>query len=311
MQQLSSIENPRVIFLGVGELGAACLRGLIASRFRPLLVLTTPVDRLAAPVELVCRQAEIACLRPHSINSAEVKEHISLRNPDLGILGGFGEILRPRIFSIPRFGFINLHLSLLPHYRGPRPWKWAIARGETVTGVTVHRVAKQIDRGAIIAQESVSISRTDDADSLFKKLVAVAPAHLLQSAEGMLSGRLVAIEQDPNAGSYFTGPLPEDACIAWHWPARRICNLIRGFAPWPGGRCRLDGHVVRLACASLEETASTAEPGTVLSISNQGTARVSAVDGVLHFPNVIDERGNDRLNLCVGQRFSDLNALGE
>jgi methionyl-tRNA formyltransferase len=294
----------RLVFIGVGRLGAACVGPLIRSGLKPRLVLTSPLDHLSAPLEQICQRYDIPCSRPGSFNEDDVREQITTIRPDLGVIGGAGEILRERILTIPRLGFLNVHLSLLPHYRGPRPWKWAIARGETQTGITVHQLDKRIDSGPILAQTVIDITPADNADSLFQKLVEQSPGLLLQSIEGFVSGRIYPRAQDSARASYYSGPTLSDARISWDWSTQRIHNLVRGFGPSLGGHCRLDDRDVRIVRTSVCPGTPGAPPGSILSIPRPGESLVATSDGVLLVHELYDSASGRLVTPQLRQRFT-------
>jgi methionyl-tRNA formyltransferase len=128
---------------------------------------------------------------------------------------------------------------------------------------------------------------------------------LLRSIEEFLSGHVQPTAQDTGRASYFSGPTQSDAQFSWNWPAQRIYDLIRGFAPWPGGQCRLDGQPVRIVRASIVNDAASAPPGTILSIPNPGEAHVATADRVLLVHEVCGSDADSLVRPQSRQRFTE------
>ena len=149
----------------------------------------------------------LECLRVTDVNAADVLEAFRLFAPDLGVMCSFSQILRPHLLSIPRFGVVNLHPSLLPKYRGPYPFYWVLQRGETRTGVTIHQVDAGVDSGDIILQESFDINRGDSKRSLRRKTCEIGPPLLLRAIRLIEEGRATRVPQNEADAEYFSFPL--------------------------------------------------------------------------------------------------------
>jgi methionyl-tRNA formyltransferase len=154
--------------------------------------------------------------------------------PDLIAVAGYHRILPAALLQLAPRGAINLHGSLLPEYRGPCPWKWALVNGETKTGVTVQRMEATLDRGDLLAQSEFRIDPQDTGESLFMKICAVGGPLLARTIEGLVAGTIVPRAQDEKKASYQGYPTDDDTRIRWDWTAERIRNLVRGFCPRPG-----------------------------------------------------------------------------
>jgi methionyl-tRNA formyltransferase len=213
-------------------------------------------------------QQAIPVYCPINVNRTEWIERIAEFRPEMIFSFYYRQMLSGEILGIPHKGAYNLHGSLLPAYRGRCPVNWALVRGETRTGVTLHHMVIKADAGDIVGQRVVPIEPTDTAVILYGKLCIAAGKLLDELLPQMKAGTAPRIRQDLSKGSYFGGRKPEDGRIDWRWPAERIYNLIRAVtAPYPGAFCVLpDGSQLLLWWATPEMTnADTAAgiPGQV------------------------------------------------
>jgi methionyl-tRNA formyltransferase len=162
-----------------------------------------------------------------------------------------------------------VHASLLPKYRGAAPIQWAIARGETITGVTTMHMNERMDAGDIIHQETVSIESDDTAASLQEKLGAVGAALLRRTIADIRSGTAPRTPQDDAAATLAPKLRKSDGRIAWHMAASEICCRVRGFNPWPGSACEVpagSGRLLRVLKA--REEAGVGQPGEIIAVED-------------------------------------------
>lgn len=202
----------------------------------------------------LCKDKGITAVTPIDPNTRDWIDRIRLLDPDFIFSFYYRSMLTTDILKIPRYGAFNLHGSLLPQYRGRCPVNWAIIKGETLTGVTMHEMVEKPDAGAIICQRQVPIDITDTALSLFGKLEKAAGRLLDDCLPAMASGRFEKRPQDLSQGSYFGGRGPADGRIDWRVKAVEVYNLIRGVTrPYPGAFGYLDGRQVIIWRSALPE----------------------------------------------------------
>jgi methionyl-tRNA formyltransferase len=210
--------------------------------------------------------ARIAAMRPTVIYS------FSYRN-----------LLPEPLLRLPLLGAFNLHPSLLPKYRGRAPVNWMIINGERQAGVTLHHMTARADAGDIVGQQAVEISEQDTALTLYHKLVPAAASLLRQLHPLIAAGCAPRHKQDLSAGSYYGRRRPEHGRINWHWPARRIYNLVRAVThPYPGAFCFFRGHKLMIWETRIaHETGVMGESGNVIGMAGNGGVEVAAGDGSL------------------------------
>lgn len=266
--------NPRgggLLFFGIHQIGVDALSALNAAGHDIAGVVTKP-ERPGENPEFanLARRLGLPLFRPHDLATAEVMAELGDLSPRLIVVAGYHQRIPQALLDLPALGGVNLHGSLLPHYRGPNPWKWAIMNGEHESGVTVHVMTAKMDRGDILAQAAVSIDDDDTGESLFRKIAAVGGPLLAKVVGEVLAGTSQRRPQDESQASYFPSPSDADAQIDWAQDAVSIRNHIRGFNPRPAAWTLAGVGRWRVLSAVICPTASPAPPGTLLDVSERG-----------------------------------------
>jgi methionyl-tRNA formyltransferase len=224
----------------------------------------------------------IPVITPDNPNTPEVVEQIRALQPDFYFSFYYREMLKRELLEIPKLGALNMHGSLLPKYRGRVPVNWAIIKGETETGSTLHYMTEKPDNGDIVAQQAVPILPNDTALEVFQKVTVAAEMALNQCLPDLLAGTAQEIKQDLSKGAYFGGRKAEDGVIDWSQDARSIHNLVRAVAPpYPGATTRLLGKPMRIlqtlvtGCTiSGEKTVFYVKENKAYAICGSGVLRV-------------------------------------
>src|SRR5208282_4763927 len=210
----------------------------------------------------------------------EIEEQLRAQAPDVVVIIAYGQIIPARLLIIPKLGWINLHASLLPKYRGAAPINWAIVNGETSTGNTTMRIDAGMDTGEILLQEELTIGPEETAPELAKRLAEAGAPLMANTLRGLAAGTLRGRPQDDAAASLAPMLKREDGCIDWALPAQEIYNRMRGFAPWPGAFSCESGGEPPHSKVTLE-----AAPGTLLA-SRGGLRVVCGQGSVLELTSV-------------------------
>ena len=229
----------RNVLLGYHDIGAVFLEELIAAGDPPVLVVThadAPGETIWwQSVASLAEQHGIPVIAPPDVNAPDVVARIREAAPDFLFSAMFRQMLKAELLGLPRRGALNLHPSLLPKFRGRSPINWALVKGETETGVTLHYMVEKADRGDMVGQRTISIDDEDTALTLHKKATAAARELFREAYPALVSGSAPRIVQDQSRASYFGGRKPADGEIDWSWPARRIYDLVRAVThPYPG-----------------------------------------------------------------------------
>ena len=262
----------KTIFLGTPALAVPFLERL-AKKTDVRAVITTPDQpagrgyTLKAPeVKVAAQKLSIPVLQPDTLKDAGVAAAIRSLGAEIGIVVAYGKLLPKEILSIPKYGFLNVHFSLLPKYRGAAPIQWALVNGETETGVTLFWLDEGMDTGPILLQKKITIQPEDDAETLRNKLVGLGVSSIDEALALLKAGEH---ERKPQMGSPSKAPLlhKDDGQIDWTKSAESIRNQLRGFAPWPGAY--VGG--LKILKAKTGEDSDKAAPGTVIRlVSGEG-----------------------------------------
>ena len=267
--------RPRILFFGYSEVGSECL-SLLAERGDHVVALITHEDNPAEkiwfrPPAVVARAHGIPVHTPESVNTPEWRERIAALAPDLIISAYYRHMIGTKILALPRLGAFNMHGSLLPKYRGRAPINWALVHGEPRIGMTLHRMVKQADAGAIVDQEGVDIGPRDTAEQAFRKVLPCARRVLARQIAALLTGTARETVQDESQATYFTGRKPEDGRIDWTQSSRQIFNLIRAVTdPYPGAFTDTGGARLMVWWGEPDSPATQGRrgrPGEILSVT--------------------------------------------
>ena len=261
----------KLVFCGTPDFAVPALRAVIAAGHEVALVVSQPdrpVGRAAVLTAPAVKQAALASnlrvVQPEKIkNNLELRAELEAIAPDAILIVAYGRIVPKWMLDMPRYGNINLHGSLLPKYRGAAPIQWAIARGETVTGVTTMRIDEGLDTGDMLLQREVPIGPDDTSVDLFPRLAETGASLLVETLAGLDVGTLVARPQLHDAATLAPILTREDALVHFTQPAQTIYDRWRGFQPWPGAYSFLQGKKLTLHRIA-PDGASTKPPGEVL-----------------------------------------------
>ncbi|MGD1092009.1 MAG: methionyl-tRNA formyltransferase [Bryobacteraceae bacterium] len=250
----------RLVFLGTPDFAVPSLERLVAANHDVVAVFTQP-DRpkgrgqkdAMPPVKDAALRLGLPVHQPLRARRPEVVEELRAMNPEGMVVVGYGQIIPQAILDIPPAGIINVHASLLPKYRGAAPIQWAIARGETRTGVTTMKINAGLDTGDMLLKWETAIGKAETAPQLSERM-AIAGADLLLRTLAELPN-IQPEPQDDAQATYAPILKKEDGQIDWRLPATEILNRIRGFLPWPGCFTFLRGqrlHIWKGVLANME-----------------------------------------------------------
>lgn len=282
----------RLVFCGTPEFAVPTLRRLLAEPgFNVDAVLTQPdrasgrgLETAVSPVKGVALAAGIPVHQPGKVRAPETAEWLARLAPDAVVIVAYGQIIPENLLSIPRLGWINVHASLLPKYRGAAPIAWAVANGESRTGVTTMRINAGMDTGPMLMRREMEIHAGETAPELSARMAEAGAALLLETLRGLEHGTIAPQAQDDSRATYAPMLRREDGRIDWSLTAQQIDNRMRGFAPWPGAftafrgqRGHLWGRPHASKAAALSPSLSTLTP-TVEGAILPGTLLANGAD---------------------------------
>lgn len=260
----------RVVFLGTPEFAVPTLRALVEAAHQVVAVYTQP-DRpkgrgnqlAASPVKQAALQFGLPVNQPERIRRPENVAALAELNADVMVVVGYGQIIPQSIIDLPRFGILNVHASLLPKYRGAAPIQWAIANGETRTGVTIMQIDAGLDTGDMLLKTETEIGPDESAPALSARLAQQGAPLLIEALRQVETGTVQREKQDDAASTYAPILKKEDGLIHWDRSAAEIYNRFLGFTPWPGAFTAFRGQALHVLGASLVNEKSDSAPGTV------------------------------------------------
>jgi methionyl-tRNA formyltransferase len=307
----------RVVFLGTPQFAVPTLEAIVGAGHEVASVYTQPDRPKGRGQELALSPVKEAALRL----ALEVRQPMRVRHcldelaalrADVMVVVGYGQIIPQSIIDLPPLGIINVHASLLPKYRGAAPIQWAIARGETVTGVTTMQINAGLDTGDMLLKAETPIGSEETALDLGPRLAAIGASLLVETLAGLRLGMIQPVPQDDSAATLAPILKKEDGLVDWHKPAVEIHNRSRGFLPWPGAWTIFRGqrfNIWRCRPVSVEQPAV---PGKLFSAHKRLYAACGA--GTTLELLEIQLEGRKRVSaesFLNGQRLSDLELLGE
>ena len=264
----------RIVFCGTPQFAVPPLKFLLQQTDVEVAGVFTQPDRprgrgqevsfSAVKEEALSRNLPV--FQPAKIRAPEAEEQVRSLAADAVVIVAYGQIIPARLITIPRLGWINLHASLLPKYRGAAPANWAIANGESVTGNTTMRIDAGMDTGDMLLQQELTISPDETAPELAARLSQAGAGLLAESLRGLNEGRITPRKQDHEAASLAQLLKREDGEIDWTRGAQEIYNRMRGFTPWPGAYTAFRGQTCHLLGRPVPGETSNEEPGTMLAL---------------------------------------------
>ena len=264
--------SAKAVVFAYHDIGCAGIESLLASGFEIAAVFTHADDpkenAFYGSVAQLCAQKGIPVHAPEDANHPLWIERIAKLNPDYLFSFYYRNLLTEPLLATARKGAFNLHGSLLPRYRGRAPANWVLVNGETETGVTLHRMVKRADAGAIVAQQHVAIERSDTGLTLHAKLRTAASDLLRDTLPNMLQGRITETPQDESKATVFGRRTPADGKLIWAKPAEELFNLVRAVTrPYPGAFCAVGEHKLIVWSAEVVKGNEGLAPGRVISVN--------------------------------------------
>jgi methionyl-tRNA formyltransferase len=280
----------RTVFFGTPQWAVPSLEALLDSALELAAVVTNPdrpagrgMELTASPVKERALRAGLEVLQPPGARAPELHDSLREIAPDVATVVAYGKILPPSLLAIPRLGFVNLHFSLLPEYRGAAPVQRAVMDGRSTSGVSVMVLTEGMDEGPVLWAVEEPIGPDDTAGSLGDRLAGIGSSLLVDALEAYGGGELEPVEQDHDRATYAPKINREEAAIDWRRPSARIRNQVRGLNPAPGAWTTLRGKRVKVWAAepSADRGLATGELGVADGALVAGTG-----DGVLELTRI-------------------------
>ena len=266
----------KLVFLGTPDFAVPSLEAIVSAGHDVVAVYTQP-DRpkgrghavAPPPVKVAATRLALEVRQPEKIRRPEVVEELRSIGAEVMVVVGYGQIIPQSMIDLPRLGIVNVHGSLLPKYRGAAPIQWAIANGETLTGVTTMQINAGLDTGDILLKQESSIGPEEDSLELASRLAGIGASLLVETLTGLERDTIKPVPQNNEEATYAPILKREDGLVDWGQPARLIHNRARGFLPWPGAWTTLGGTRFNIWRCRVSIVESPGVPGVVFSSHKQ------------------------------------------
>lgn len=297
----------KILFMGTPDIAAAALEALLKAGHTVCGVYTRadkPTGRrqtlTAPPVKRLAEARGLPVFQPKTLRDGAA-EQIRALSPELIVVVAYGRILPPEVLAIPPHGCINLHVSLLPKYRGAAPVQWAVLNGDKETGVSIMYLDEGLDTGDILRVSPLAIGENETSGELFARVTELGAKTLLETVDEIAAGRVHRVPQSHAEATNAPMLTKEMARFTFDAPAQKLHNLVRGMNPWPVAYFEHEGKKIKVLETRCGDSGSE-PPGTVLSTK---PLRVACTQGALTLLRVIPEgsREMDGAAWAAGRRF--------
>lgn len=298
----------KILFMGTPDIAAAALSAIIEAGHTVCGVYTRadkPVGRkqilTPPPVKQVALAHGLPVFQPKTLRDGAAEEIRALA-PELIVVVAYGRLLPPEVLAIPPRGCINLHVSLLPQYRGAAPVQWAVINGDKQTGVSIMYLDEGLDTGDLLRVEPLGIGENETSGELFGRITETGAKTLLAAIDEIAAGTAHAVPQDDSKATLAPPLTKEMGLFAFDRPARELHNLIRGLNPWPTACFQYGGKKIKVLHTLCDDAAAGA-PGEILCTK---PLKVACAQGALTLLEVVPEgsRPMDGSAWAAGRRFS-------
>ncbi len=268
--------------MGSGEFSIPSMEALVSNSDYELVAVYTQPDKGAgrgqkltpSPVKRLALAHGLLLQQPVTLKDGEAKQQMQSMEPDIAVVAAYGKIIPADILSLPRHGFINIHPSLLPKYRGPTPVSSAILNGEDITGVSLMLLDEGMDSGPVFRQREVEIMDDDTCGSLSARLADIGAEMLVEIMPLWMEGRIKPQAQDAGRATYTTVIKREDGKIDWRRSAVELWRQVRAYQPWPGCYTSWGGKNLKILEAKPLTCLKTHQPGKVIILEGTREAEV-------------------------------------
>ncbi len=287
----------RILFMGTPLIAANSLQHLIDEKKHDICAVFTrqdkPVGRkkilTAPPVKIIAQKYNLNVFQPRTLKDEQIFDIIQNLNPDIIVVVAYGRILPKNILDIPKHGAVNLHVSLLPKYRGAAPVQWAIINGENKTGVTIMQLDEGLDTGDIIDCLPVDINENENSQDLMEKVSAQGAIFLCDTLDKIQSDNITKIKQNNENASHAPPLTKEMAQFNFNEDAKKLHNLIRGMYPWPIAFFELDGKKIKVSKSELYFNADNNTSVKQGELINLKPLTIACKNGALILHEIIPE----------------------
>ena len=287
----------RIVFMGTPDIAATCLKKILADNYTVVGVYTQP-DRpkgrgmklVASPVKEVALANDIPVFQPENFREEETVQQLRDLAPDVVAVVAYGRILPQKVLDIAPKGFINIHASLLPQYRGSAPYQWAVLDGLTESGVTAMYLCREMDAGDMIDSKKTPIGPDETAGQLLDRLAELGAELLSETLTSVEKGTACRTVQDASKATY--APMLDKAMcpIDFTMTAQQVHNKVRGLNPWPIATTQIGGKNFKVYATAIVDNTANAPAGTILGLTKTGL-QIACGEGAIEIRELQAEGG--------------------
>lgn len=295
----------RVVFMGTPDFAEASLQKLIDEGFDIAGVFTQPdkprdrgMSLSFSPVKTLALRCGIPVFQPEKLRDGSALQQLQALKPDVLAVVAYGRILPDEFLSLPKYGAVNVHASLLPKYRGAAPIQWAVLNGDRTTGVSTMYLAHDMDTGDIIYTRETAIGEKETSGELFDRLKIMGAELLAETLRDIEKGTAPRTPQDHTKASYVPMLDKSMSPIDWNRSPRQIMKQIYGLQPWPVATMTLGGVVLRVFDVDYTQTHTAKKPGSVVSAGQEGL-EIACEDGQTLLVKELQAPGKKRMSAAA------------
>ena len=290
----------RVVFMGTPDIAATCLKRILADNFQVVGVYTQP-DRpkgrgmklVASPVKEVASANHIPVFQPENFREEETVEQLRALQPDVVAVVAYGRILPQKVLDIVPNGFINIHASLLPQYRGSAPYQWAVLDGLEETGVSAQFMVREMDAGDVVGVRKTPIGADETAGELLDRLAVLGADLLSETLTKFENHALAPVKQDESKVT-MAPMLDKTMCpIDFTKTAQQVHNQVRGLNPWPVATAQIGGNHFKIYSTVIIDNPTNAPAGTILGLTKTGL-QIACGEGAVEI-RILQAEGGKRM----------------
>lgn len=290
----------RVVFMGTPDIAATCLKKLLTDAFQVVGVYTQPdrpkgrgMKMQFSPVKEVALEHNIPVFQPENFREEETVEELRSLQPDVVAVVAYGRILPQKVLDIVPNGFINIHASVLPQYRGSAPYQWAVLDGLTETGVSAQFMVRAMDAGPVVGVSKTPIGPNETAGELLDRLAVLGADLLSETLTKFASHTLEPVYQDESKVT-LAPMLDKTMCpLDFNLPAQQVHNKVRGLNPWPVATATIGGTPFKVHSTVIVENPTAAPAGTILGLTKTGL-QIACGEGAVEI-RVLQAEGGKRM----------------
>lgn len=266
----------KIVYMGTPDFAVAPLEAIIKAGHEVVAVVTQPDKQKGRgkevqmpPVKECALRYGIPVLQPVKMKEPEAVAKLKEYPADIFVVAAFGQLLTEEILTMPKYGCVNIHASLLPAYRGAAPIQWAVINGEEKSGVTIMQMEKGLDTGDMLLKKEIVLDEKETGESLHDKLMEVGAELIVEALPLIEAGTITAVKQDDSLSTYAAKLTKSMGLIDFTKDAESIERLIRGLNSWPSAYTSMKGKTLKIWEADVVEAVRSGEPGEVIATDKE------------------------------------------